>query len=284
MEQFFKRKSSSGSSSSANVDSSNNVGSSRTPSSRESQLDGVLGNLQADPELRTRMIDYDANMRDEVRRSYLQKGHCQPRGHNFPITNMSGINRRFIPQWFDEFDWLEYSISKDAAFCLYCYLFKTNFEQVGSEAFTGDGFKNWKKGRERFKMHVGLVGSVHNKAREAATNLMNQNTHIETTVSKHSDQARKAYRTCLNASIKCTKFLLRQGLAFRGHDESATSNNRGNYLELLQFIADNDDKVKEVVMENAPGNLKLLAPCIQKEIVNSCALETLDANHGWSKR
>ncbi|XP_020415433.1 zinc finger MYM-type protein 1-like [Prunus persica] len=126
-------------------------------------------------------------------------------------------------------------------------------------------------------MHVGPVGSVHNKAREAATNLMNRNTHIETAVSKHSDQARKAYRTCLNASIKCTKFLLRQGLAFRGHDESATSSNMGNYLELLQFLADNDDKVREVVMENAPGNLKLLAPCIQKEIVNSYALETLDA-------
>ncbi|KAM2249065.1 hypothetical protein ACFXTI_003761 [Malus domestica] len=30
-------------------------------------------------------------------------------------------------------------------------------------------------------------------------------------------------------------------------------------------------------MENAPRNLKLLAPSIQKEIVNSCALETLDA-------
>ncbi|CAL8167534.1 unnamed protein product [Prunus armeniaca] len=244
MERFFKRKSSSGSGSLDNVDSSNNVGSSRTPSSRQNQLDGVLGNLQADPVLRTRMIDYDANIRDEVRRSYLQKGPCQPRG---------------------------------AAFCLYCYLFKTNFKQVGSEAFTGDGFKNWKKGRERFKMHVGPVGSVHNKVREAATNLMNQNTHIETAVRKHSDQARKAYYTCLNASIKCTKFLLRQGLAFRGHDESVTSSNRGNYLELLQFLADNDDKVREVVMENAPRNLKLLPPCIQKEIVNSCALETLDA-------
>ncbi|XP_050150554.1 uncharacterized protein LOC126625530 [Malus sylvestris] len=65
--------------------------------------------------------------------------------------------------------------------------------------------------------------------------------------------------------------------AFRGHDESATSSNRGNYLELLQFLAYNDDKVREVVMENAPGNLKLLDPSIKKEIVNSCALKTLDA-------
>ncbi|KAI5328628.1 hypothetical protein L3X38_028025 [Prunus dulcis] len=268
MERFFKRKSSLG--------SSDSVGSSKTSSSRQSELDEVLANLQADPGLRIRMIEYDANIRDEVRRAYLQKGPCQPRGHSFPQSNISGLNRRFIPQWFDEFDWLEYSVSKDAAFCLYCYLFKSNFEQVGSEAFTGAGFKNWKKGRERMKVHVGPVGSVHNKAREAATNLMNQNTHIETAVSKHSEQARMAYRRCLIASIKCTKFLLRQGLSFRGNDESATSSNRGNYLELLQFLADNDEKVKEVVLENAPGNLKLVAPKIQKDIVNACAGETLD--------
>ncbi|KAI5313760.1 hypothetical protein L3X38_042936 [Prunus dulcis] len=210
--------------------SSDSVGSSRTSSSRKSELDEVLTNLQADPGLRIRMIEYDTNIRDEVRRAYLQKGPCQPRGHSFPQSNISGINRRFIPQWFDEFDWLEYRVSKDAAFCLYCYFFKSNFEQVGSEAFTGAGFKNWKKGRERMKVHVGPVGSVHNKAREAATNLMNQNTHIETAVSKHSEQARMAYRRCLIASIKCTKFLLRQGLSFHGNDESATSSNTGNYL------------------------------------------------------
>ncbi|KAI5338336.1 hypothetical protein L3X38_017607 [Prunus dulcis] len=268
MERFFKRKSSLG--------SSDSVGSSRTSSSRQSELDEVLANLQADPGLRIRMIEYDTNIRDEVRRAYLQKGHCQPRGHSFPQSNISGINRRFISQWFDEFDWLEYSVPNDAAFCLYCYLFKSNFEQVGSEAFTGAGFKNWKKGRERMKVHVGPVGSVHNKAREAATNLINQNTLTETAVSKHSEQACMAYRRCLIASIKCTKFLLRQGLSFRGNDESATSSNMGNYLELLQFLADNDEKVKEVVLENAPGNLKLVAPKIQKDIVNACAGETLD--------
>ncbi|XP_020415530.1 zinc finger MYM-type protein 1-like [Prunus persica] len=222
------------------------------------------------------MIEYDTNIRDEVRRAYLQKGPCQPRGHSFPQSNISGINRRFIPHWFDEFDWLEYSVSKDATFCLYCYLFKSNFEQVGSEAFTGARFKNWKKGRERMKVHVGPVGSVHNEAREAATNLMNQNTHIKTAVSKHSEQARMAYRRCLIASIKCTKFLLRQGLSFHRNDESATSSNKGNYLKQLQFLADNDEKVKVVVLENAPGNLKLVAPKIQKDIVNACAGETLD--------
>ncbi|XP_068336664.1 uncharacterized protein [Pyrus communis] len=61
---------------------------------------------------------------------------------------------------------------------------------------------------------------------------------------KQLEEARMSYRTCLNASIDCTKFLLRQGLSFRGHDEGDTSNNRGNYLELLQFLADHDEKIK----------------------------------------
>ncbi|KAL6289036.1 hypothetical protein ACE6H2_006546 [Prunus campanulata] len=84
MERFFKRKSSSV--------SSDNVGSSRTASSRQSESDDVLANLQADPGLRIRMIEYDTNIRDEVRRAYLQKGPCQPRGHSFPQSNLVVAN------------------------------------------------------------------------------------------------------------------------------------------------------------------------------------------------
>ncbi|BBH02873.1 Putative disease resistance TIR-NBS-LRR class protein [Prunus dulcis] len=267
MERFFKRKLSTDSSSLSNPGSSN---------ARPIEVDEILANLQADPGLRTRMADYSPNIRDEIRRAYLQKGPCQPRSYKFPQTNQSGINRRFIAHWFDDHDWLEYSIAKDAAFCLHCYLFKSNFDQVGGDAFTGVGFNNWKKAKERFNLHIGPVGSVHNQAREVAYNLMHQTTHIETIVIKQTSQARTAYRTCLNASLKCTRYLLRQGLSFRGHDESAQSSNKGNYLELLQFLADHDEKVKAVVLENAPGNLKLIAPSIQKDLVNSCAKETID--------
>ncbi|CAL2237131.1 unnamed protein product [Prunus armeniaca] len=52
---------------------------------------------------------------------------------------------------------------------------------------------------------------------------------------------------------------------------------RGNYVELLQFFADHDEKVRAVVFENAPWNLKYIAPKIQKDLVNSCAVETIDA-------
>ncbi|CAN6708667.1 unnamed protein product [Malus baccata var. baccata] len=103
-----------------------------------------------------------------------------------------------------------------------------------------------------------MVGSFHNKVVEAASNLMNQKTHIETVV-----------------SIDCTKFFLRQGLSFRGHDKSDTSNNRGNYLELLQFLADHDEKINAVVLDKTPRNLKLIAHSIQKDFVHSCSIETI---------
>ncbi|KAL4018303.1 hypothetical protein IC575_021894 [Cucumis melo] len=41
-----------------------------------------------------------------------------------------------------------------------------------------------------------------------------------------SDQVRAEYRTRLGASIDCTRFLLRQGLSFRGHNETDDSKNQ----------------------------------------------------------
>ncbi|CAN6547947.1 unnamed protein product [Malus baccata var. baccata] len=90
-----------------------------------------------------------------------------------------------------------------------------------------------------------------------------------------SEEAHMTYRTCLNTSIDCTKFLLRQSLSFRGHDKSDTSNNTGNYLELLQFLADHDEKIKAVVLDKASGNLKLIAHSIQNDLVHSYSIKTI---------
>ncbi|XP_016649731.1 PREDICTED: zinc finger MYM-type protein 1-like [Prunus mume] len=193
-----------------------------------------------------------------------------------PQTLMRESNQRFLMKWFDSFVWLEYNKEKDAAFCLHCYLFKCDFDKqgkAGSDVFTEKEFKKWRKEPDNFRDHVGQVGSLHNKATQHCTDLMNQKQHVETIVIKQTDQARVNYRILLTTALDCT----RQGLPFRGHDESETSSNKGNYVELLQFLADHDEKVRAVVFENAPGNLKYIAPNIQKELVNSCDAETIDA-------
>ncbi|XP_061999005.1 uncharacterized protein LOC133716314 [Rosa rugosa] len=89
-----------------------------------------------------------------------------------------------------------------------------------------------------------------------------------------SDPGERNYRVRLGASVNCIRFLLRQGLAFRGHDASENSSNQGNFLELLQFLIDHNDEVRAVALKNFPENLKLTSPRIQKDIVNAAAIET----------
>jgi hypothetical protein len=53
----------------------------------------------------------------------------------------------------------------------------------------------------------------------------------------------KENREILKDLINATCFLAKQEFAFRGNDESASSSNRGNYVELLHAFAEKDDKL-----------------------------------------
>ncbi|KAK1894454.1 Gamma-aminobutyric acid receptor subunit rho-2 [Dissostichus eleginoides] len=55
----------------------------------------------------------------------------------------------------------------------------------------------------------------------------------------HNEKVNKN-REILKRLIHCVIFLGKQELPFRGHDESRESANRGNYLELLTFLAEYD--------------------------------------------
>ena len=94
-------------------------------SSKKSRVDINLSDLPSDPGLHPRIMDYNPNDRNRIRRAYLQQGPCQPRNHNFPQKEFGVKLRRFNKAWFSQFgNWIEYSVAKDVAFCLCCYLFK----------------------------------------------------------------------------------------------------------------------------------------------------------------
>ncbi|PKU72827.1 hypothetical protein MA16_Dca020267 [Dendrobium catenatum] len=240
---------------------------------KTSNVEISVENLPSDPGLRIPINNFNHNIRDEIRRTYLQKGPFQPRSHDFSKSKCGMKDRRFNPSWFDKyFDWLEYSICKDKAYCLYCYLFRTSGRgNEEEEAFNKNGFSNWKK-TNKFDLHVGSHNSTHNNARRSCEDLMRQSQHIGFLFQKQSDQATIAYRTRLNTSVDCIRFLLKQGLAFRGHDESSTSKNQGNFLELVQFLAEHNKDIDDAVLKNAPENLKLIAPDIHKDITRGFAI------------
>ncbi|XP_076924071.1 uncharacterized protein LOC143586396 [Bidens hawaiensis] len=228
--------------------------------------------IVGDPTLRKPINDYSINIREEVRRRYITKGACQPKAHNFPKTQICGQLRKFQKTWFDRFCWLEYSASKDAAFSLWCYLFPTG-NRHGDEVFINHGFRNWKKAFENFRDHEGGQNSRHNHARVQFELFKDQRHNLDNVLSQKFKQDEIVYRVRLTAVVDVIRFLSKQGLAFRGHDESISSNSRGNFLELATLYCERNDEVNKAFNSKSYGNNQLTSPKIQKEIVNACAAE-----------
>ena len=78
-------------------------------------------------------------------------------------------------------------------------------------------------------------------------------------------------RLRLKTSIETVKWLAMQGCAFRGHDESIHSTNRGNFIELIKLQAGVNKEIATLVLENAPHNGKYTSSNIQKELLNILA-------------
>ncbi|XP_071684895.1 uncharacterized protein [Lolium perenne] len=180
--------------------------------------------------------------------------------------------RRFVASWFDEFDWLEYSVEKYAVFCFPCFLFKDQ-SAAGGDSFVNGGFRNWNM-RRRLEKHVGQITSSHNNAQEKYNYFTQPKKSIEVVLAGNTKEYKALYASRLTYSLKCLRFLLQQGLAFRGHDESEDSLNRGNFLELLKWLANTFSEVDKVVLNNAPQKCKMIDPKIQKQLIASCAKES----------
>jgi hypothetical protein len=230
--------------------------------------------IEHDPGLRSPISSYAVNDQDSVRRAYIAMGPCQPKmkKEDFPQHECGGMCR-FLPSWFQEFKWIEYSVDKDAAFCFVCYLFKDSCRYAGGDAFVDGGFRNWNI-KSRIRRHVGAIDSAHNEAEEKYNMFIRPKASIRESVASNTTQYKADYLARLTWSLKCIRFLLRQGLAFRGHDETWDSNNAGNFRELLSWLAGNFEEVNRVVLGNAPQNCQLIDHKIQKQLIASCAHET----------
>ena len=125
--------------------------------------------------------------------------------------------------------------------------------------------------KKRVDKHIDATTSFHNFAQERYDTFVRPKATIIENFAAISTQEKVMYLSRLTFSLQCLKLLLRQGLPCRGHDETKSSLNKGNFLELLSWLADNFEEVNKVVLNNAPKNCTLTCPKIQKDIINNCA-------------
>ena len=80
------------------------------------------------------------------------------------------------------------------------------------------------------------------------------------------EEERKENRRIVQTIFDVARHLAKQNTAFRGHDETDDSANRGNFLEELHFLAKYDKPLKRWI-ESHPQNLSYFSPSIQNEMI-----------------
>ncbi|XP_058751038.1 uncharacterized protein LOC131624064 [Vicia villosa] len=100
----------------------------------------------------------------------------------------------------------------------------------------------------------------------------NQRQSVTSIFARATRELEELYKIRLTCSLDCTRYLIAQGIAFRGHDESSTSLNKGNFREMVDWVKSNDEKVRDA-FDCGPKNCTMTSGDIKKELATCCEHE-----------
>ncbi|KAL5502203.1 hypothetical protein EMCRGX_G008938 [Ephydatia muelleri] len=191
----------------------------------------------------------------------IKLGPCQPSKHVLNHSQKS-MQRHCSEQVFVHSDgvrrqWISYSVSKGALYCLPCLLFSDatlrgeHWRANQGNAFTTNGLCNWKKQYSAVLKHESSC--AHRNAIVSQALFLQDDTVQQAFARADSvENARKRAivaknRTVLERIVKVLMLLGRQGLPIRGHREMMTDSmtNTGNFLETLKLLSTYDPPLQE---------------------------------------
>ncbi|XP_056286366.1 uncharacterized protein LOC130203930 [Pseudoliparis swirei] len=199
-------------------------------------------------------------------------GPSQPRLKVFPRTLQGEKRRAFNPVWFNHNSWLEYSQSKDSAYCYACRHF--SLPGASESVFSSEsGFSHWEKATYKdagFKLHEKSESHIN------AMFAWNEHKRLLLTGSSILDMINKEYKKKVEENrsyIKTVADVLlltaTQNIAQRGHRESEEYDNKGNFLGILEMIAKHNPMVAQKM--KGQRNAKYTSNTIQNEILQCLA-------------
>lgn len=153
--------------------------------------------------------------------------------------------RSFQVRWYSLYPWLTVCLTKKSVFCLYCrfgYIHKTlPLVKTGEKAFTSLGFNNWKKALEKFRVHE--LSHAHSEAKLKW--IARGNETVASQLSSQLRQQQEIRRAGLCFQLKALKYLCRQGIPIRGHNET-----EGNLQQLLLAWSGDHQSLQAWIREN----------------------------------
>ncbi|XP_022161052.1 zinc finger MYM-type protein 1-like [Myzus persicae] len=136
-------------------------------------------------------------------------------------------------------NWVSYSPSEDKVYCIVCKLFGTTHSKCNQLAKCGSN--DWRHIAYKLKVHECSTDHLQSEIRRAMY-ISNQRVNITTLGLPNSIVAEN--REIVKIIFDVLIYLARQNSAFRGHNESWSSKNQGNFLELLKLMSKHNALLK----------------------------------------
>lgn len=128
-------------------------------------------------------------------------------------------------------------------------------------------FNRWSRYTAVIKAHPGK--EYHQSALLASKNFVTSVEKPETKITNILQEQKKSNirenRAVLTHIIKAIVFLTKQGIALRGHDESANSKNQGNFLELIKLLSQYAPDLQKHIATHTKASY--MSPRSQNELI-----------------
>lgn len=191
---------------------------------------------------------------------------------NTLVSLGKNYNRKFNNSWYQKNDWLTGSSLLNKLFCWPCVLFANKGETVWWKT----GYSDMKNLSRALELHT--KSALHISANCKLLILGKQNMNIATAL----DSAHKLEIQNFNNKVRENRDILRslidivihlccQEQPFRGHDESDTSSNRGNFMETVSLVSKSDDNLRKFLEKDSDAKsiFSGTSKTIQNELINS---------------
>ncbi|KAK4720458.1 hypothetical protein R3W88_010691 [Solanum pinnatisectum] len=159
--------------------------------------------------------------------------------------------------------WLAYSKDLNKVFCFCCKLFNTTFNAKNNK-LASEGSRDWKNLTTKLRTHE--TTNQH---------IINMSSWIDLEFRLHQiNRDREHLKNVLSRIISVIKTLGRNNLAFRGENENIYQENNGNFLSLIEMIAEFDPIMQEHIRRIKHDEIHnhYLGHNIQNELINLLAI------------
>ncbi|XP_004212877.3 zinc finger MYM-type protein 1-like [Hydra vulgaris] len=129
--------------------------------------------------------------------------------------------------------WLCYSPATSRIYCFVCKLFSAD-----DNSFLRNGFCDWKNAASRIQSHENSI--AHRNATSTFSQRVQVRGCVDSAIVEQYRQECAYAKSVLERVVSVIKFLAERGLAFRGHTEILGSSSNGNFLGILELIAQFD--------------------------------------------